>query len=42
MQIFECGGVLGDNSANQVRIEAFMRRRFPVAEDDQPQHPEAQ
>ena len=34
MQLFECGFVLGDNSANQERIEAFMRRRFPVAADD--------
>lgn len=34
MQLFECGFVLGDNSANQARIEEFMRRRFPVAEDD--------
>ena len=34
MQLFECGFVLGDNSANQERIEVFMRRRFPVAADD--------
>lgn len=34
MQLFECGFVLGDNLTNQERIEAFMRRRFPVAADD--------
>lgn len=34
MQLFECGFVLGDNSANQDRIDEFMRRRFPVVTDD--------
>ena len=34
MQLFECGFVLGDNSANQERIAQFMRRRFSVVTDD--------
>lgn len=30
MQLFECGFVLGVNNQNGARINAFMRRRFPV------------
>jgi len=33
MQLFECGFVLGENHRNGKRINAFMKRRFPVRRD---------
>ena len=32
-QLLECGFLLGDNSENAERIEAFMRHRFPPIAD---------
>ena len=34
MQLLNCGFVLGPNQDRQERIQEFMRRRFPVRNDD--------